>query len=66
MFVFIFFFPNSALQNWGCGLSTDAAYTQMLMVLIIVILLLSFLLLLSLLLLLLLLFAISFKTFYSP
>ena len=23
------FFPNSALRNWGCGLSMDAAYTRM-------------------------------------
>ena len=22
-----YFFPKSALSNWGCGLSTDAAYT---------------------------------------
>ena len=25
--VLFLFFPNSALPNWGCGLSTDAAYT---------------------------------------
>jgi len=24
-----YFFPKSAPPNWGCGLSTDAAYTQM-------------------------------------
>ena len=24
-----YFFPNSVLPNWGCGLSTDAAYTWM-------------------------------------
>ena len=23
-----FIFPNSALPNWGCGLSKDAAYTR--------------------------------------
>ena len=23
-----YFFPKSALLNWGCGLSTDAAYTR--------------------------------------
>ena len=25
---YCFCFPKSALLNWGCGLSTDAAYTQ--------------------------------------
>ena len=32
--VFIFF-PNSALRNWGCGLSMDAAYTRTFTVVII-------------------------------